>query len=122
MLYRHSAGPCLKPVGVAEMQIINGSCDLTEVTLQCIPGLLPFLGVLAVVGVLLHPFCSKASSVLLYLRLDLTEGKAQPGDVQGWVWHFVKIVSRVGLRLSLAGWDQQGFPQDHLFGLCAEFL
>lgn len=72
-------------------------------------GLLPFLGVLAVMGILQHPFCSKASSVLFYLRLDLTEGKAQPGDVQGRVWLFVKIVSRDGL--SLAGWDQQGFPR-----------
>lgn len=52
--------------------------------------------------VLQHPFCSKASSVLVYLRLDLAEGKTQPGDVQGRVWHFVKIVSRDGLMLSSA--------------------
>lgn len=73
LLYRNSAGPCPKIVGVAEIQIINGSCDLIEATL-----LSTSKDVLAVMGVLQHPFCSKASSVLVCLRLDLTEGKTQP--------------------------------------------
>lgn len=39
--------------------------------------------------------------MLVYLKLDPTEGKAQPGDVQGRVRHFVKIFSRDDLPLNL---------------------
>lgn len=75
------------------------------------------------------PFCLKASSASVCLRLDLTGGKAQAGDALGRVWRFVKIVSRDGLTLSPAkpgGLGSAGLPlrsPAQLLGIsCAEFL